>query len=61
MLSPALPEELRRYWRWHTSSRPITTKVLWLACQQAALRAGLEHKHAVSTLCDQLGAVKIQH
>ena len=60
MLSPALLEELRRYWRglrhkptvwlfpgnrWHTSSRPITTKVLWLACQQAALRAGLEHKH----------------
>jgi integrase/recombinase XerD len=60
MLSPALLEELRRYWRglrhkptvwlfpgnrWHTSSRPITTKVLWLVCQQAALRAGLEHKH----------------
>jgi site-specific recombinase XerD len=23
----------------------VTTKVLWTACQQAALRAGLEHKH----------------
>jgi integrase/recombinase XerD len=60
MLSPALLEALRTYWRglrhkptewlfpgnrWHTSSRPITTKVLWTACQQAALRVGLEHKH----------------
>jgi integrase/recombinase XerD len=60
MLSPALLEELRTYWRglrrkptvwlfpgnkWHTSNRPVTTKVLWTACQQAALRAGLEHKH----------------
>ncbi len=60
MLSPALLEALRNYWRelrhkptqwlfpgnrWHTSNRPVTTKVLWTACQQAALRAGLEHKH----------------
>ncbi len=60
MLSPALLEALRTYWRglrhkprewlfpgnrWHTSCRPVTTKVLWTACQQAALRAGLEHKH----------------
>ena len=60
MLSPALLEELRTYWRglrrkpalwlfpgnrWHTSNHPVTTKVLWTACQQAALRAGLEHKH----------------
>jgi integrase/recombinase XerD len=60
MLSPALLEALRGYWRglrhkpsewlfpgnrWHTSNRPVTTKVLWTACQQAALRAGLEHKH----------------
>ena len=59
MLSPALLEALRTYWRglrhkpdewlfpgnrWHTASRPITTKVLWLACRQAAVRAGLEHK-----------------
>jgi len=60
MLSPALLEALRTYWRgllrkpavwlfpgnrWHTSSRPVTTKVLWTACRQSALRAGLEHKH----------------
>lgn len=60
MLSPALLEALRTYWRglrhkptvwlfpgnrWHTSNRPVTTKVLWTACQQAALRARLEHKH----------------
>lgn len=59
MLSPVLLEALRTYWRrlrhkpsewlfpgdrWHTSSRPITIKVLWLACRQAAARAGLEHK-----------------
>src|SRR5271168_1501073 len=59
MLSPALLEALRGYWRglrhkptdwlfpgnrWHTASHPVTTKVLWTACQQAALRAGLEDK-----------------
>jgi site-specific recombinase XerD len=26
-------------------SYPVTTKVLWTACQNAAQRAGLEHKH----------------
>ncbi|MGC1298860.1 MAG: site-specific integrase [Alloacidobacterium sp.] len=60
MLSPALLEELRTYWRglrrkptdwlfpgnkWHTSRRPVTTKVLWTACQQAAVRARLQHKY----------------
>ncbi len=60
MLSPALLEALRTYWRglrhkptvwlfpgnrWHTSSRPVTTKVLWTACRQASVRAGLEHKN----------------
>ena len=60
MLSPKLLEELRIYWRglrrkpkewlfpgnrWHTSSQPVTTKVLWSACQIAAERAGLEHRH----------------
>jgi site-specific recombinase XerD len=60
MLSPALLEELRTYWRglrseptdwlfpgnrWHTARRPVTTKVLWTACQQAAIRAGLEDKN----------------
>ena len=59
MLSPKLLDELRIYWRglrrkpadwlfpgnrWHTANRPISTKVLWHACQQAAQLAGLEHK-----------------
>src|SRR6266481_4329035 len=60
MLSPKLLDALRIYWRglrrkptdwlfpgsrWHTASHPVSTKVLWSACQQAAERAGLEHKH----------------
>ena len=59
MLSPKLLEELRTYWRglrrkpkewlfpgnrWHTSSHPVTTKVLWSACQIAAERAGLDNR-----------------
>jgi integrase/recombinase XerD len=27
--------------RWHTGKRPITTKVIWAACREAATRAGL--------------------
>jgi integrase/recombinase XerD len=56
MLSPKLLEELRRYvrglrrkpelWlfpgnRWHTGNRPISSKVIWEACREAATRAGL--------------------
>jgi len=59
MLSPKLLEALREYWRglrrkptnwlfpgnrWHTANYPITTKVVWTACQEAAKRAGLDHK-----------------
>ena len=59
MLSPKLLDALRIYWRglkrkptnwlfpgnrWHTASHPVSTRVLWNACQQAAERAGLEHK-----------------
>ena len=57
MLSPTLLEVLREHWqrhkpkewlfpggRWHNSKSPITTKVAWQACQQAAKRAGLEKK-----------------
>ena len=65
MLSPKLLEELRAYWRgmrrrpkewlfpgnrWHTATRPITTKVVWSACQQAAERAGITkpvHPHTL--------------
>jgi site-specific recombinase XerD len=60
MLSPKLLDALRVYWRglrhkpttwlfpgnrWHTARYPVTTKVLWTACQNAAQRAGLERKH----------------
>jgi site-specific recombinase XerD len=56
MLSPTLLETLREHWRslrkkpkewlfpgnrWHTSNHPITTKIVWLACREAATRAGL--------------------
>jgi site-specific recombinase XerD len=56
MLSPKLLDELRSYFRglrkrperwlfpgnrWHTGKMPITTKVIWHACRQAATRAGL--------------------
>ena len=59
MLSHKLLEALRDYWRglrrkstewlfpgnaWHTSRRPVTTKVLWTACQSAAKPAGLDKK-----------------
>ncbi len=59
MLSPKLFDALRDYWRglrrrrtewlfpgnaWHTSSRPVTTKVFWTACQSAAEPAGLDKK-----------------
>jgi len=63
MLSPVLLEALREYWRrrkpktwlfpgsrWHTAPRPITSKVIWHACHQAALRAGLHqgvHRHTL--------------
>ncbi len=58
MLSQTLLDGLRVYWRglrrkptewlfpgnrWHTGTRPITTKVVWDACQHAAQRAGLAH------------------
>lgn len=56
MLSPKLLDELRLYWRslrrkpktwlfpgnrWHTAEHPIDTKVVWRACHEAAVRAGL--------------------
>lgn len=66
MLSPKLLEELRRYWRslkrkprtwlfpggrWHgRTETPMTDKVVWYACEQAAKRAGLDkpvHPHTL--------------
>jgi integrase/recombinase XerD len=54
-LSPTLLETLREYWRWMKPKmylfpgtlnnwrvdKPITPKVLWLACREAAQRAGI--------------------
>jgi len=65
MLSPKLLAELREHWRrlrkklsvWlfpspchHRGDRPIDTKTVWHACQQAAQRAGLQktvHPHTL--------------
>ncbi len=65
MLSPKLLGELRQHWhrlkpkpsewlfpgnRHHNSDRPITTKVLWNACRNAAKRAGIKkrlHPHTM--------------
>ena len=54
-LSPKALETLREYWRWmkpkaclflgtlngSRADKPITTKVLWAACREAAQRAGI--------------------
>jgi site-specific recombinase XerD len=63
MLSPVLLEALREHWRglkpktWlfpgsraHTAPCPITSKVIWHACHQAALRAGLHKRVHPHTL-----------
>ena len=65
MLSPKLLEALREHWRglqrkpsawlfpgnrWHTGETPISTKVVWNACKEAAQRAGLQkdvHPHTL--------------
>ena len=65
MLSPHLLKELRRHYRrlpqkqagwlfpggrWHTADYPITTKVVWYACREAAKRAGIRkplHPHTL--------------
>jgi integrase/recombinase XerD len=65
MLSPKLLEEVDRYlgglrkkpdvWlfpgnRWHTGKNPITAKVIWQACRQAATRSGLGNEVHPHTL-----------
>jgi integrase/recombinase XerD len=65
MLSPNLLEALREHWRslrrkpdtwlfpgnrWHTGDHPITTKVIWQACREAARHAGIRkevHPHTM--------------
>jgi len=59
MLSPKLLMELREHWRrlrrmpseWlfpgnqnHISDKPISTKVVWHACRNAAKRAGIQKR-----------------
>jgi len=65
MLSPKLLEALREHWRslrrkpttwlfpgnrWHTADHPIDTKVVWLACKEAAERAGIRREVHPHTL-----------
>ena len=70
MLSPVLLEALREYWRrlkpktwlfpgsrWHTAPSPITSKVIWHACHQAALRAGLHKRVHPHTLRHYAGKI----
>jgi len=65
MLSPHLLKELRQHYRrlpqkqagwlfpggrWHTADYPITTKVVWYVCREAAKRAGIRkplHPHTL--------------
>lgn len=65
MLSQKLLDELREHYRrlprktsewlfpggrWHTAEYPITTKVVWHACHQAAQRAGIQKRLHPHTL-----------
>ena len=56
-LSPALLENLRVYWRWlkprtylfpsrmhRDHEQPISDKIVWLACTQAAKKAGIRKR-----------------
>ena len=65
MLSQNLLEVLRVHWRclprkpavwlfpgnrWHTADHPISPKVIWVACREAAQRAGIRkevHPHTL--------------
>ena len=67
-LSPKALETLREYWRWmkpktylfpgtvngSRADKPITPKVLWEACREAAQRAGITkavRPHLLQALC----------
>ena len=65
MLSPNLLEALRQHYRslrrkpetwlfpggkWHTADSPISPKVVWYACREAAQRAGIHKKLHPHTL-----------
>lgn len=62
-LSPALLETLREYWRWRKpklylfpsryqrqADQPISDKTLWIACTDAARRAGIHKRVTPHTL-----------
>jgi site-specific recombinase XerD len=63
-LSPALLETLREYWRWRKPKtylfpsrhpprepeQPISDKMVWIACQEAARQAGLSKRITPHTL-----------
>jgi len=63
-LSPALLETLREYWRWRKpklylfptrmrrvqGEEPISDKTVWIACSEAARRAGIHKRVAPHTL-----------
>src|ERR1700751_2376963 len=63
-LSPALLETLREYWRWRKpklylfptrmrrvqSEEPISDKTVWIACSEAAHRAGIHKRVTPHTL-----------
>ena len=63
-LSPALLEILREYWRWRkprlylfptrtrrrTLDQPISDKTVWIACSEAARRAGIRKRVTPHTL-----------
>ena len=63
-LSPTLLETLRAYWRWMQpqtwlfpgtlagwlADKPITTKVVWDACQSAAPRSGIQKRVSAHVL-----------
>src|SRR5207244_2038209 len=67
-LSPALLEMLREYWRWRkpklymfptrtrsrTLDQPISDKTVWIACSDAARRAGIQTRHP-AYVAPQLG------
>jgi integrase/recombinase XerD len=62
-LSPTLLETLREYWRWrkprlylfptrtrHRVDQPISDKTVWIACSEAAQRAGIRKRVTPHTL-----------
>src|SRR5438034_98015 len=67
-LSPTLLETLREYWRWRKSKlylfptrtrdlpveEPISDKTVWIACNEAARRAGIS-KRVTRTRCATVG------